>query len=94
MLEFLQERFSAGLALSTLKVYVADIDAYHAPLGGQSLGRNMLVTNFLHGPLRMSPVVLEALCGLPFEPSEEVQDNFLTLKTVLTILPISCYFLI
>lgn len=89
MLEFLQERFSAGLAPSTLKVYVAGIDAHHALLGGQSLGRNMLVTHFLHGALRLSPVVLEALCGLPFEPFEEVLEKILTLKTVLAILPIS-----
>lgn len=89
VMEFLQERFSAGLASSTLKVYVADIDAYHAPLGDQSLRRNMLVSHFLHGVLRVSPMVLEALCGLPFEPSEEVLENFLTLKTVLATLPIS-----
>ncbi len=68
---------------------MAGIDAHHALLGGQSLGRNMLVTHFLHGALRLSPVVLEALCGLPFEPFEEVLENILTLKTVLAILPIS-----
>ncbi|KAL0183805.1 hypothetical protein M9458_019501, partial [Cirrhinus mrigala] len=34
VLEFLQARFSKGLAHSTLKVYVAAISAYHAPLGG------------------------------------------------------------
>ncbi|KAL0152747.1 hypothetical protein M9458_052470 [Cirrhinus mrigala] len=38
VLEFLQDRFSAGLAHSTLKVYVAAISAYHAPLGGFSVG--------------------------------------------------------
>ncbi len=31
----MQARFSAGLTHSTLKVYVAAIAAYHAPLGGQ-----------------------------------------------------------
>ncbi|KAL0159970.1 hypothetical protein M9458_043695, partial [Cirrhinus mrigala] len=36
VLEFLQDRFSAGLAHSTLKVYVAAIAAYHALLGGSS----------------------------------------------------------
>ncbi len=32
VLEFLQDRFSAGLTPSTLKVYVAAIAAFHAPL--------------------------------------------------------------
>ncbi len=48
VLEFLQEWFSAGLS-PTLKVYVATIAAYHVPFGGQSLGRDPLVTHFLHG---------------------------------------------
>ncbi len=46
VLEFLQERFSAGLTPSTLKVYVEALAAYHAPLGGQSLGRDLLVNSF------------------------------------------------
>ncbi|KAL0187573.1 hypothetical protein M9458_014672, partial [Cirrhinus mrigala] len=40
--EFLQDRFSAGLAHSTLEVYVATISAYHAPLGGMSVGKDPL----------------------------------------------------
>ncbi len=40
MLEFSQARFSAGLAQSTLKVYVA-IATYHAPLGGLSVGKTL-----------------------------------------------------
>ncbi|KAL0154095.1 hypothetical protein M9458_050554 [Cirrhinus mrigala] len=51
VLGFLQDRFSTGLAHSTLKVYVAAISAYHAPLGGSSVGRNPLVTRFLRGVL-------------------------------------------
>ncbi len=93
MLE-LQARFSAGLTHSTLKVYVAAITAYHAPLGGQSVGRHPLVTRFLRGALRLRPpvrshvppwdlaLVLEALCKPPFEPLEEVSDRVLTFKTV------------
>ncbi|KAL0151945.1 hypothetical protein M9458_052752 [Cirrhinus mrigala] len=42
VLEFLQDRFSAGLAHSTLKVYVAAIAAYHALLGGSSRFRTQL----------------------------------------------------
>ncbi len=57
VLEFLQVRFSAGLTHSTLNVYVA---AYHAPLGGQSVGRHPLATCFLHGVLRMRPPAREA----------------------------------
>ncbi len=47
VLEFLQERFTAGLALSTLKVYVAAISAYHIPMGGMSLGKVLLVSRTL-----------------------------------------------
>ncbi len=94
MLEFLQARLSTGLTHSTLKVYVAVISAYHASLGGQSVGRHPLVTRFLRGALRLRPpvrsrippwdlaVVLEALCRPPFEPIEEISDRHLTLKTV------------
>ncbi len=60
VLEFLQARFSAGLTHSTLKVYVAAIAAYHAPLGGQSVGRHPLVTRFLHGALRLRPPARES----------------------------------
>ncbi len=41
VLEFLQARFSTGLAHSTLKVYVAALAAYHAPLGGFSVGKTL-----------------------------------------------------
>ncbi|KAI2646865.1 ORF V: Enzymatic polyprotein [Labeo rohita] len=97
VLEFLQDRLSAGLTHSTLKVYVAAIAAYHAPLGGLSVGRNPLVTRFLCGALRLRPpvrprvppwdlsVVLEALCRPPFEPVEEISDRFLAIKTVLLL---------
>ncbi len=60
VLEFLQARLSAGLIHSTLKVYVAAIAAYHAPLGGQSMVRHPLVTCFLRGALRLRPLAREA----------------------------------
>ncbi len=41
MLEFSQARFSVGLAHSTLKVYMAAIATYHAPLGGLSVGKTL-----------------------------------------------------
>ncbi len=53
VLEFLQDRFTAGLAPSTLKVYVAAISAYHIPLGGMSLGKDPLVFRFLRDTLRL-----------------------------------------
>ncbi|KAL0177445.1 hypothetical protein M9458_026339, partial [Cirrhinus mrigala] len=97
VLEFLQDRLSAGLTHSTLKVYVAAIAAYHAPLGGLSVGKNPLVIRFLRGALRLRPpvrprvpswdlsVVLEALCRPPFEPIKEISDHHLTIKTVLIL---------
>ncbi len=97
ILEFLQACFSAGLTHSTIKVYVVAIAAYHAPLGGQSVGRHPLVTRFLRGALRLRPpvrsrvptwdlaVVLEALCKAPVEPIEEISDRLLTIKTALLL---------
>ncbi|KAL0199681.1 hypothetical protein M9458_002868, partial [Cirrhinus mrigala] len=93
VLEFLQARFSTGLSHSTLKVYVAAISAYHALLGGLSVGKEPLVVRFLCSVLRLMPpvrphvptwdlaVVLEALCRLPFEPIEKISVRFLTIKT-------------
>ncbi|KAI2660031.1 ORF V: Enzymatic polyprotein [Labeo rohita] len=97
VLEFLQDRFSAGLAHSTLRVYVAAISAHHTPLGGMSVCKDPLVVRFLRGALRLRPpvrprvptwdlvVVLEALCGPPFEPIEESSDHHLSVKTVLLL---------
>ncbi|KAL0170946.1 hypothetical protein M9458_035542, partial [Cirrhinus mrigala] len=97
VLEFLQARFSTGLSHSTLKVYVAAISAYHAPLGGLSVGKDPLVVRFLLGLLRLRPpvrphvptwdlaVVLEALCRPPFEPIEEISVWFLTIETALLL---------
>ncbi len=68
---------------STLNVYVAAKSAYHASLGGQSVGRHPLVTFFLHGMLRLRlpvrsripswdlAVVLEALCRPTLVEEEE-----------------------
>ncbi|KAL0152927.1 hypothetical protein M9458_051756, partial [Cirrhinus mrigala] len=97
VLEFLQNRLSSGLTHSTLKIYVVAIAAYHAPLGGLSVGKNSLVMCFLCGVLRLRSsvrpcvptwdlaVVLEALCRPHFEPIEEISDQYLTIKTVLLL---------
>ncbi|XDV44746.1 hypothetical protein PO909_012986 [Leuciscus waleckii] len=80
VLEFVQDRFSAGLTPSTLKVYMAAIAAFHAPLGDGPLGRHQLVVRFLRGARTVRPVartrvptwdlavVLEGLVEAPFEP--------------------------
>ncbi|KAL0190467.1 hypothetical protein M9458_013165, partial [Cirrhinus mrigala] len=76
---------------------IAAISAYHAPLGGLSVGKDPLVTRFLCGVLRLRPpvrphvptwdlaVVLEALCRPPFKPIEEISLWFLTIKTALLL---------
>ncbi|XDV19881.1 hypothetical protein PO909_025279 [Leuciscus waleckii] len=94
VLEFLQDRFTAGLTPSTLKVYVAAIGAYHIPLGGMSVGKDPLASRFLRGTWRLRPAVrsrvppwdlsiaLQGLSLAPFEPIEEVPEKFLTLKAL------------
>ncbi|KAI2645737.1 enzymatic polyprotein [Labeo rohita] len=82
VLRFLQVRFSTGLAHSTLKVYVAAISAYHAPLGGSSVGRNPLVTRFLRGALRPRPLArcsLLSVVGMLFHSFESSDPPFLGL---------------
>ncbi len=64
VLEFLPDRFTAGLALSTLKVYVAAISAYHIPFDGMSLGKDPLVSRF--PPWYFEAEVLQAFCPPPF----------------------------
>ncbi len=95
VLEFLQERFTAGLAPPTLKFFVAAISVYHIPFGGISLGKDPLVSRFLCGTLRLRlaartrvprwdlAIVLQGLSSALFEPLEEVQAKFLTLKAFL-----------
>ncbi|XDV45554.1 hypothetical protein PO909_013639 [Leuciscus waleckii] len=94
VLEFLQDRFTAGLTPSTLKVYVAAIGAYHIPLSGMSVGKDPLVSRFLRGTWRLRPAVrsrvppwdlsiaLQGLSLAPFEPIEEDPEKFLTLKAL------------
>ncbi len=73
---------------------MAAISAYHIPLGGMSLGKDPVVSRFLHGTLRLRPaactrmptwdlaIVLQGLSLAPFEALEEVPDKFLTLKAL------------
>ncbi len=96
VLEFLQERLTAGAAATTLRVYVAAIAARREldeiPLGG--IGWSPL---FMRGARRLRPVrptaipswdlsvVLEGLVTAPFEPLESASDRILTLKVVLLL---------
>lgn len=75
-------------------MYVVAIAASHTPLGGVSLGIDLLVSNFPHSALRLRPathtrvpvwdlaVFLEGLSAIPFEPIEEVPEKLLTFKAL------------
>ncbi len=96
VLEFLQERLTAGVAATTLRVYVAAIAA-RRELDEIPLGRHRLVSAFMRGARRLRPVrptavpswdlsvVLEGLVTAPFEPLESASDRILTLKVVLLL---------
>lgn len=65
---------------------MATIGAYNAPLGGQSWGRNPLVSHFLCATLRLRPesrtrvpewdlaVVLEGLCKALLRPLRSLRE--------------------
>ncbi len=96
VLEFLQERLTAGAAATTLRVYVAAIAA-RRELDEIPLGRHRLVSAFMRGARRLRPVrptavpswdlsvVLEGLVTAPFEPLESASDRILTLTVVLLL---------
>ncbi len=96
VLEFLQERLTAGAAATTLRVYVAAIAAQRE-LDEIPLGRHRLVSAFMRGARCLRPVrptavpswylsvVLEGLVTAPFEPLESASDRILTLKVVLLL---------
>ncbi len=90
--EFFAALLDDNKAASTLKVYVAAISAYHAPVDGASLGSHNLGCSFLKGARRLKPVrstpfpvwdlplVLEFLCTPQFEPLAVVYIKWLPLK--------------
>ncbi len=96
VLEFLQERMTAGAAATTLRVYVAAIAA-RRELDEIPLGRHRLVSAFMRGVRRLRPtrptaipswdlsVNLEGLVTAPFEPLESASERILTLKVVLLL---------
>ncbi len=77
VLEFLQDKFSAGTATTTSRVYVVAI-APRRESDGVPLGRHRLVASFMHGVKRLRP---------PFEPLESAPERILMLKvTILLVL--------
>ncbi len=96
VLEFLQERLTAGAAATTLRVYVAAIAA-RRELDEIPLGRHRMVSAFMRGVRRLRPtrptavpswdlsVVLEGLVTAPFEPLESAPERILTLKVTLLL---------
>ncbi len=97
VLSFLQELLDKGHSHSTLKVFVAAIAAFHAPIAGQSVGRDNSVVRFLKRARRLNPprpltvptwdlpTVLRALKGPPFEPLQSTNLQSLSLKTALLL---------
>ncbi len=55
ILSFLQELSKKSRSPSMLKIYAAAIAASHAPIDGQSVGRNNLVVRFLKESRRLNP---------------------------------------
>ncbi len=55
VLSFLQEMLDKQRSSSTNKVYAVAIAAFHAPIAGQSVGRDSAVVQFLRGTRRMNP---------------------------------------
>ncbi len=96
VLEFLQERLTAGAAATTLRVYVAAIAA-RRELDEIPLGRHRMVSAFMRGVRRLRPVrptaipswdlsvVLEGLVTAPFESLESASEQILTLKVTLLL---------
>ncbi len=96
VLEFLQERLTAGAAATTLRVYVA-VTAARRELDEIPLGRHRMVSAFMRGVKRLRPtrhtavpswdlsVVLEGLVTAPFEPLESAPERILTLKFTLLL---------
>ena len=97
VLTFLQGLLDKGLSFSTIKVYLAAISACHIGFDGVTPGAHPLAVRFLKGVRRLRPVVkssipswdlvlvLEALCGPPFEPIESVDMKFVSYKTALLL---------
>ncbi len=94
VLSFLQEMLDKQRSSSTIKVYMAAIAAFHAPIAGRSVGRDAVIQLFTRRqeneypcpctvPPWDLPTVLRALKGPPFEPLQSSTLRVLSLKTAL-----------
>ena len=94
VLSFLQSLLSAGRCFSTLKGMVAAIAACQSGVVDPPISAHLLIKTFLKSAKRSSStakpllpswdlsLVLDALCGPPFEPIDRADLKVLTLKTV------------
>ena len=93
LLHYVNTLMDKGLTASTMKVSIYAISARHVPVDGRSVGSHPLVSRYLRGVLRLHPphavrvpswdlpLVLEALCAPPFEPMEQTDLRWLSVKT-------------
>ena len=94
VLGFLQSLLAADRCFSTLKGMVAAIAACQSGVVSPPISEHPLVRDFLKASKRKSAtakpllpswdlsLVLDALCGPPFEPLEDLELRVLTFKTV------------
>ena len=98
ILNFLQHMLDeGGRAASTIKGYASAISAFHPNIDGATVFSHPLMVNFIKGVERLRPVrkplappwdlplVLDALCGAPFEPLEAASIKWLSIKTALLL---------
>ncbi len=97
VLSLLQGMLDKQRSSSTIKVYMAVIAAFHAPIAGRSVGRDSVVIQFLQGFFGINPprprtvppwdlpTVLRALKWPPFEPFQSLSLRALTFKTALLL---------
>ncbi len=97
VLSLLQEMLNKQCSSSTIKVSVAAIVAFDAPIAGRSVGRDSAGTQFLrcarrkYSPRPRSvppwdlPTILRALKGPPFEPLQSSSLRVLSMKTALLL---------
>lgn len=97
ILQFLQSLLEAGRTASTLRGYAAAISCFHDPVGGLSVGKQPVISQFLRGAKRLRPgrclrapswdlpLVLRSLTRGPYEPLEHSSLKLLTHKTAFLI---------
>ncbi len=95
VLSFLQEMLDKQRASSSIKDYAAAIAVFHAPIAGQSVGRNSAVVQFFQGARRINPprprtvwdlpTVLKGLKRPPFEPLQSTSLRALSFKSALLL---------